>query len=238
MEGAGLAEDQAQMAPHAARRERSPLPAVPLRAFVAGVLQNLDPPQPCSFLQPGQTFTGSQRVSRSQTSLQEDWSVVVTVQECNLETGYICGSMLAENVPRAKAPVITFWEGDIIDNMNSSFITSKWSVQHSVDLQHWRKFEPFRPLEQQVKATGGRSDRLGQHSHIFMRWKERWFQSPRDPECGLTIAGFYYLCLCRQDGSIQGFYHDPSSNPYQRLSLMAGSSGASGHASGHYEFMP
>eukprot|EP00891_Asterochloris_glomerata_P002968 jgi/Astpho2/2968/Aster-03287 len=208
MEGAGLAEDQAQMAPHAARRERSPLPAVPLRAFVAGVLQNLDPPQPCSFLQPGQTFTGSQRVSRSQTSLQEDWSVVVTVQ------------------------------GDIIDNMNSSFITSKWSVQHSVDLQHWRKFEPFRPLEQQVKATGGRSDRLGQHSHIFMRWKERWFQSPRDPECGLTIAGFYYLCLCRQDGSIQGFYHDPSSNPYQRLSLMAGSSGASGHASGHYEFMP
>ena len=85
--------------------------------------------------------------------------------------------------------------------MNSSFITSKWSVQHSVDLQHWRKFEPFRPLEQQVKATGGRwvpdlqsfnahtclpvlpfgqhqartcfcrSDRLGQHSHIFMRWK-------------------------------------------------------------------
>ena len=40
--------------------------------------------------------------------------------------------------------------------MNSSFITSKWSVQHSVDLQHWRKFEPFRPLEQQVKATGGR----------------------------------------------------------------------------------
>ena len=161
-----------------------------------------------------------------------------------METGYICGSMLAENVPRAKAPVITFWEvrspsllmtptcaavfaafqpaplkcasqllaqrkgappgtvnallpaeaaptvihhcslpvaalkqtcpaatqvasvgyclrlprlqGDIIDNMNSSFITSKWSVQHSVDLQHWRKFEPFRPLEQQVKATGGR----------------------------------------------------------------------------------
>lgn len=47
---------------------------------MAGVLQNLDPPQPCSFLQPGQTFTGSQRVSRSQTSLQEDWSVVVTVQ--------------------------------------------------------------------------------------------------------------------------------------------------------------
>lgn len=68
--------------------------------------------------------------------------------------------------------------------------------------------------------------------------QERWFQSPRDPECGLTIAGFYYLCLCRQDGSIQGFYHDPSSNPYQRLSLKAGSSGASGHASGHYEFMP
>ena len=32
------------------------------------------------------------------------------LQECNLETGYICGSMLAENVPRAKAPVITFWE--------------------------------------------------------------------------------------------------------------------------------
>ena len=30
-------------------------------------------------------------------------------------------------------------------------------------------------------------------------------------DCGLTIAGFYYVCFSCSDGSINGFYYDPNS---------------------------
>ena len=37
--------------------------------------------------------------------------------------------------------------------------------------------------------------------------------------CGLTISGFYYVCLRRADGEIEGLYCDPHSSPYQHLRL-------------------
>lgn len=30
-------------------------------------------------------------------------------------------------------------------------------------------------------------------------------------DCGLTIAGFYYVCFSCSDGSVSGFYYDPNS---------------------------
>lgn len=40
-----------------------------------------------------------------------------------------------------------------------------------------------------------------------------------DSGCGLTISGFYYVCLRRSDGAVQGLYYDPLSSPYQCLVL-------------------
>lgn len=40
-----------------------------------------------------------------------------------------------------------------------------------------------------------------------------------DSGCGLTISGFYYVCLRRQDGRLEGLYCDPQSSPYQCLRL-------------------
>ncbi|KAF2503290.1 hypothetical protein BU16DRAFT_555297 [Lophium mytilinum] len=88
---------------------------------------------------------------------------------------------------------------------------------------------------------------------ILMRWKERCFVKntrafnsanptptdlhPRnflnpDPEddvtedgCGLTISGFYYVCLRRSDGAVEGLYYDPQSSPYQHLKLVPVSGG-------------
>lgn len=37
--------------------------------------------------------------------------------------------------------------------------------------------------------------------------------------CGLTISGFYYVCLRRRDGRVEGLYYDPQSSPYQCLEL-------------------
>lgn len=40
-----------------------------------------------------------------------------------------------------------------------------------------------------------------------------------DSGCGLTISGFYYVCLRRSDGVLEGLYYDPQSSPYQCLKL-------------------
>ena len=48
------------------------------------------------------------------------------------------------------------------------------------------------------------------HACARQRWKEKFFVNV-GPECGLTIAGFYYICFCRADGSVTGFYYDPNS---------------------------
>jgi hypothetical protein len=40
-----------------------------------------------------------------------------------------------------------------------------------------------------------------------------------DSGCGLTISGFYYVCLRRSDGRVDGLYFDPQSSPYQCLEL-------------------
>jgi hypothetical protein len=37
--------------------------------------------------------------------------------------------------------------------------------------------------------------------------------------CGLTISGFYYVSMRREDGVIEGLYCDPQSSPYQYLRL-------------------
>ena len=83
---------------------------------------------------------------------------VYMLQEVNMETGQIAGTMRAENVPLASSPVITFWEGDIIDNTNNSFITSKWNTSRDVDMRHWFRFTAFQDLRRQVLACGGRCD--------------------------------------------------------------------------------
>jgi hypothetical protein len=49
-----------------------------------------------------------------------------------------------------------------------------------------------------------------------------------DSGCGLTISGFYYVCLRRSDGRLEGLYYDPQSSPYQCLKLQSKTGGAVG----------
>jgi predicted metal-dependent hydrolase len=60
---------------------------------------------------------------------------------------------------------------------------------------------------------------IANHRYIFMRWKEKLFVNVQEASCGLTIAGFYYACLNRTTGIIDGFYFDRNSTPYQQLRL-------------------
>jgi len=53
-----------------------------------------------------QAFSGTQNVSSVQKD--EAWRVNVRIQGCDLEHGYLCGTMEALNVPMADTPVSIF----------------------------------------------------------------------------------------------------------------------------------
>lgn len=53
-----------------------------------------------------QAFSGTQNVSSLQK--EEAWRVNVRIQGCDLEHGYLCGTMEALNVPMADTPVRSF----------------------------------------------------------------------------------------------------------------------------------
>ncbi|RVW33757.1 Glucose-induced degradation protein 4-like [Vitis vinifera] len=154
-----------------------------------------------------QAFSGTQNVS----SLQKDeaWRVNVRIQGCDLDHGYLCGTMEA--------------------------LMFQWQThQPEDDIRHWTKFPSFSPLVGQVEADGGKSLDLSNYQYIFMRWKEQYFVNV-GTDCGLTIAGFYYVCFSCNDGSINGFYYDPNSSPFQKLELKSTNEGRSGFSFSSYE---
>ncbi|KAE8788918.1 glucose-induced degradation protein 4 [Hordeum vulgare] len=205
-----------------------------IEIVVAGQDANAVQPSPpsCSLLTAGRCFAGTQNVS----SLQKDeaWKVNVRIHGCDMEQGYLCGTMEALNVPLADTPVVTFWEGEIVDAKNYTFFTGKWEASAEDDVRHWSKFSSFTPLLSQIEADGGKSVDLSNYPFIFMRWKEQYFVNV-GVDCGLTIAGFYYVCFSCSDGSISGFYYDPNSSPFQKLELKCTNEKQSGFTFSSYE---
>ena len=60
-----------------------------------------------------------------------------------------------------------------------------------------------------------RSGQLQSADHVFMRWKEQCFVNASE-DCGLTIAGFYYVCLSRQTGDVEGVMPAPE-DPHTKV---------------------
>ncbi|XP_008448136.1 uncharacterized protein LOC103490410 isoform X2 [Cucumis melo] len=129
-------------------------------------------PQACTLLSVGQAFSGTQNVSNNQKD--EAWRVNVRIQGLDLEHGYLCGTMEALNVPMADTPVVTFWEGEIVDGKNYNFFTGKWQAAPEEDIRHWTKFPSFAPLMNQVEVDGGKSLDLSNYPCIFMRRFYQW----------------------------------------------------------------
>lgn len=50
------------------------------------------------------------------------------LQHYDPSSGYVAGTMEAANVPDALEPVCTFFEGEIIDNVNHTFYTADWDA--------------------------------------------------------------------------------------------------------------
>ncbi|KAK6942994.1 Vacuolar import/degradation protein Vid24 [Dillenia turbinata] len=129
---------------------------------VSGTNDGQTAPPPRSLLSVGKAFSGTQNVS----SLQKDeaWRVNVCIQGCDLVHGYLCGTMEALNVPMADTPVVTFWEGEIVDTKNYTFYRGKWQAMPEDEIRHWSKFPSLSPL-------------LKEHCFVNV-----------GTDCGLTIA--------------------------------------------------
>jgi hypothetical protein len=137
---------------------------------------------------------------------------------------------------------VTFLEGEIIDFNKHTLETKNFKADADIDSTYWRELPPFKDLPDSEIAKNLVSkkwitEELVQ-GWILMRWKgkfifrdnlifidrtdpilERCFITPTDARQGLTISGFYYISLRREDGHIDGLYYDPGSSPYQQLSL-------------------
>lgn len=131
--------------------------------------------------------------------------------------------MEAVNVP-SQPRVETLWEGQLVDGRAHGFPTGAWGADAATDLRHWSQFPAFAPLRQRAARGAAQEVDCGALGHVFMRWKETSFVNC-GPDCGLTIAGFYYVCLSRADGAVSGFYFDPASAPFQQLALQPSAPG-------------
>ncbi|KAJ1868317.1 hypothetical protein LPJ78_000255 [Coemansia sp. RSA 989] len=172
----------------------------------------------CSLLQPGMRFRGIQRVAphirdpahNAYTRLRgvslEQWDVQVEIQTVDMGRGSVSGLMMAINVPRLPKTVVTCWKGEIVDFVNYTPLTAKWRARCSDDSRHWSLFPAVRNCSE---------------TSIFVLTgvTKVSFVNAEPRETGLTIEGFYYVCMNRKTGAIDGVYFDPATQPYQRLTL-------------------
>ena len=160
---------------------------------------------------------------------EERWPVRLTIQGIDHSTMTLSGIMEAFNVPDKTSPtrfssITTFLEGEIIDFNNFTLKTKSFTAGTRVDGIYWRKLPPFKDctdddamVRNLISKEWLRKELM--EKYILMRWKEKCFVRPPQ-QSALTISGFYYISLRREDGCVEGLYYDPGCTPYQHLSLV------------------
>ncbi|KAL7275428.1 hypothetical protein RUND412_001636 [Rhizina undulata] len=158
-----------------------------------------------------------------------NWPVKVTISSIDYSQMRLTGAMEAFTdrgtiCEETGNSITTYLEGEIIDFKTHSFETLSFQSSIKDDANNWRRLQPFAQMsnDQIVKSLVSKKFmKMLMTEWVFMRWKERCFITPRTPEDveHLTIGGFYFLSLRRCDGTIQGFYYDPTGIPDQELRL-------------------
>lgn len=176
------------------------------------------------------TSGGRRYLTRNFYTMAKDqnWPVKVTIHNVDYKEMSLSGTMEAYNIPDKSLPnrdahIITFLEGEIIDFNTHSLATNNFQADLDIDSVYWGELRPFKDMTDDeimsnLVSRKWLSEELAR-KWILMRWKERCFITPTDARQGLTISGFYYISLRREDGHIEGLYYDPGSSPYQQLSL-------------------
>ncbi|PCG89758.1 Vacuolar import/degradation protein Vid24 [Penicillium occitanis (nom. inval.)] len=116
----------------------------------------------------------------------------------------------------------TFFEGEIIGTKHT-FVTKNetWGANEKTDMQHWARFEAWRPLAKQAKRADFTYRNYAQREHLFMRWKEYFLVPDHRVRqiSGASFEGFYYICFNQIEGTVSGIYFHAKSEKYQKLEL-------------------
>lgn len=111
----------------------------------------------------------------------------------------------------------TYFEGEIIGTKYSFFTQHEtWGANSKVDLNHWGKFNAFRPFQKQARKGPVIIRDVAQRENIFMRWKEHFLVPDHRVRTitGASFEGFYYICFNQVKGEVSGIYFHSKSEKY------------------------
>ncbi|CCJ31566.1 unnamed protein product, partial [Pneumocystis jirovecii] len=176
-----------------------------------------------SFLRSGASFIGTQQSGRAL------YEVSVDFQYVDPKESFLCGYLHIQGLTKDNSSLTTYFEGEIIGS-KYGFITKhpEWGSTEKIDLQHWIRFQAFRPFAKNIKKPEFKYKYELFKDHVFMRWKEMHIVSDNNNEPmsdysmalnGISYAGFYYICFQQSVGSISGIYYHKNSEQFQQLTL-------------------
>ncbi|GKT54503.1 vacuolar import and degradation protein [Colletotrichum tofieldiae] len=169
-----------------------------------------------SFLRPGSKFHGTQQSER------QVYDVQVEIKHVDLRESFLCGYLRIQGLTEDHPTLTTYFEGEIIGT-KYSFITNheSWGATDKIDLNHWAKFNAFRPFQKQARKGPVVIRDVAQRENIFMRWKEHFLVPDHRVRTisGASFEGFYYICFNQVKGEVSGIYFHSKSEKFQQLEL-------------------
>lgn len=176
----------------------------------------LPPNHTCSFLRTGSRFEGTQE------SDHQVYNVHVEIKHVDMAESYLCGYLRIQGLTEEHPTLTTFFEGEIIGTKHT-FQTKheSWGANEKTDMQHWARFEAWRPLAKQAKKADFTYRNFAQREHLFMRWKEYFLVPDHRVRqiTGASFEGFYYICFNQIEGTVSGIYFHAKSEKFQKLEL-------------------
>ncbi|OBT40806.1 hypothetical protein VE00_08940 [Pseudogymnoascus sp. WSF 3629] len=176
----------------------------------------LKPSSPSSFLRSGSQFRGTQHSER------QVYEVQVEIKHVDMRESSLCGYLRIQGLTEDHPTLTTYFEGEIIGS-KYSFLTKHddWGSTDKVDLEHWSKFQAFRPFSKAARRGNLHIPNLAQRENIFMRWKEHFLVPDHRVRTitGASFEGFYYICFNQRVGSVSGIYFHAKSEKFQQLEL-------------------
>ncbi|XP_075256071.1 glucose-induced degradation protein 4 homolog [Convolutriloba macropyga] len=171
-------------------------------------------------LRDGAKFKGEQSGSTQRCPVE------VVFESIDYDSFTLCGRLTICNLhPEPNSETTTFFQGEIICEKHP-FLTRKWEADYDIDQIHWSKFtKHFKQFETTFNDDDFDYNKLINADAIFMRWKELFIipkSNPNSKESELcSFSGFYYICLEKSSGTIEGFYFqkNPQDNGFQNLKL-------------------
>lgn len=138
--------------------------------------------------------------------------IEIILQHIHWQDCFICG-YLNINTNMGFSNLTSFFDGEFISE-KYPFLTKKWEASEETDREYWGKFQGFENYQSTFNSSEFDYKALAESDYVFMRWKEHCILSDDDilrHINGGPIPGFYYICLTKSTGILEGcYYRKPS----------------------------